>query len=169
MGQPVILEKESEHMDGLEVRIERLEPMRVASVYGFGESPETIAWGKLIAWAKPRGLLDDPEKHRIFGFNNPNPTAASPNYGYEFWIQVEPDVEAEDDVRIIDFNGGLYAVTRCKGAENIGPTWKRLVEWRADSNHKHARHQWLEEHIGPAEADIDADALVLDLYMPIVE
>ena len=47
-------------MSDLEVRIIKLEPMRLASFWGFGESPETIAWEKLISWAKPKGLLENP-------------------------------------------------------------------------------------------------------------
>jgi DNA gyrase inhibitor GyrI len=159
-------DKESE-MSELEVRIVKLEPMRVASVYGFGESPEGEAWEKLVAWAKPKGLLDDLEQHRIFGFNNPNPSPGSPNYGYEFWIVVGPDVEPEGEVRIQGFLGGLYAVTRCQGVDNITETWKQLVKWGADSKYKHASHQWLEEHLGPVDRSLDD--LLLDLYAPIAE
>lgn len=155
-------------MSGLQVRIVKLEPVRVASVHGFGESPEHQAWEKLIAWARPKGLLDDLEKHRIFGFNNPDPSPGSPNYGYEFWIVVDPDVEPEGDVRIVDFGGGLYAVARCEGLGNIGQVWKGLVAWREDSKYRGGSHQWLEEHIGPVDAPQDEDALVLDLYLPIV-
>ena len=155
-------------MSELEVRIVELEPMRVASVHAYSASPEHDAWNKLIAWAKPQGLLDDPETHRIFGFDNPSPSPGSPNYGYEFWIAVGPEVEPEGEVKIKDFSGGLYAVARCKGVENIGPTWKRLVVWGEESKYRHARHQWLEEHIGSADAPQDEEGLVLDLYMPIV-
>ena len=59
-------------MSGLEVRIITLEPMRVASVHAFGASPEEKAFSKLIAWARPRGLTEDPKTHRVFGFNNPD-------------------------------------------------------------------------------------------------
>lgn len=161
-------------MSELEVRIVDLEPMRVASVYGFGESPEEQAWDKLMAWAGPKGLLDNPETHRIFGFNNPNPSPGSPNYGYEFWIIVGPDVEPDDVARIQDFDGGLYAVTRCEvgggdPGEIIPATWKRLVEWLGKSKYKHAKHQWLEEHLVPAGAPINEAGLVLDLYAPIAE
>jgi AraC family transcriptional regulator len=126
-----------------------------------------VAWKKLAAWARPKGLFDDLESHRIFGFNNPSPSAGSPNYGYEFWIQVGPEVQPEGEVTIREFQGGLYAVTRCKGVETITPTWKELVKWLADSRYKRASHQWLEEHIGPA--DVGPDELTLDLYAPIAE
>jgi DNA gyrase inhibitor GyrI len=156
-------------MDEVNVRIVRLEPMRMASVHGFGESPEHQAWAKLIAWAGPKGLLDDLKKHRILGFNNPSPSPGSPNYGYEFWIVVDPDVEPEGDVRIADFQGGLYAVTQCRGIANIGQMWRELVAWREDSKYRAASHQWLEEHLGSVDASQDEEAMVLDLYLPIAE
>ena len=70
-------------MSQLDVRIVKLEPMTVASAYGFGKEPEGIASRKLVAWAKPKGLFDDPAQHPTFGFNNPDPSPGSPNYGYE--------------------------------------------------------------------------------------
>ncbi len=43
----------------MDVRIERLMPLRVASVRVISEAPERDAWEKLRAWAEPRGLLED--------------------------------------------------------------------------------------------------------------
>lgn len=151
--------------EDLDVRIARLEPMRVASFYGFGESPEMEAWGKLVAWAEPRGLLADRAKHRIFGFNNPNPSHGSPNYGYEFWVTVAPDYKPADEVRILAFPGGPYAVTRCLGADHIAETWHRLARWLAEGPHEMGGHQWLEEHL--SRPDGPPDELLLDLYAPI--
>ena len=153
-----------------DMQIETLKPMRVASVWGFGPSPENEAWQKLEAWAKPQGLYGDLENHPIFGFNNPNPSAGSPNYGYELWLQVGPDTLPEGDVRILDFAGGLYAVKRCevpKGQfEQIGETWKALVTWLEDSKYKQGTHQWLEKSIATSSPDLE---FVLDLYLPIAE
>lgn len=161
-------------MKELDVRIVELEAMRVASVYAFGDSPETAAWDKLVAWINRKDLAGQLEDVRIFGFNNPNPSPGSPNYGYEFWITVGPDVEPEEDVRIEEFTGGLYAVTKCevKGEphKTIPETWKQLVQWLVDSKYKHANHQWLEEHIWPpANNPQQIEELILDLYAPIAE
>lgn len=157
-------------MSDLDVQIVKLEPMRVASFWGFGESPETQAWDKLIAWARPRGLLDDPESHRLFGFNNPSPSPGSPNYGYEAWVEVDRDTEPEGEARILGFGGGLYAVMRCEVPKGqfdvIGATWKRLVTWREDSKYKCGTHQWLEESV---RMDVPGLEFVLDLYLPIAE
>ncbi len=152
-------------MNTLDVKIVTLNSMRVASVLGFGPSPEAAAWQKLAAWAGPRGLLAEPDRPRIFGFNNPSPTPASPNYGYEFWIEVGPEVQSDGDVQVQQFDGGLYAVTRCQGVDNITETWKQLVAWLAASPYRQAHHQWLEEHI--RAADIAPEELTLDLYAPI--
>ena len=156
-------------MNKLDVRMVKLEPMRVVSVWGFGEQPEYIAWQKLEDWAKPKGLFNI-EKQNIYGFNNPDPSPGSPNYGYELWIEVGADVQPEGDVRINDFCGGLYAVTRCdvpKGDyEVIGATWKKLVAWREDSPYKFGSHQWLEKSVPVTSPDLE---FALDLYMPLAE
>ena len=153
-------------MNDLTVRIVTLEPLRVASFHGFGPNPEHLAAEKLVAWAGPRGDLTDIAHHRIFGFNNPNPSPGSPNYGYEFWIVVGPEVAPTAEVPIKEFAGGRYAVTRCRGVEGIGATWGRLVAWLSDSQHGHAAHQWLEEHLNPVFPAAE-DELLLDLYAPI--
>ena len=152
------------------VRIVDLEPLRVARFHGFGEEPENIAWQRLEAWAEPKGLLDATEAHRIFGFNNPNPSPGSPNYGYEFWITVAPEETAGEDVEIVEFPGGLYAVAHCEvrgdAYEEIPATWKQLVAWREQSAYRPANHQWLEEHIHISDV---GDVFDLDLYLPIAE
>lgn len=157
-------------MDQLEVRIVRLEAMRVLSFHAFGASPEDAAWKKLEAWAKPRGYLDQPETHRIFGFNNPDPSEGSPNYGYEYWKQVGPEEQGDEQAEIKHFAGGLYAVTRCvvtgEHYEIIGATWHKLIAWQQNSRYKHAHHQWLEEHLFIGKTP---GGFTLDLYMPISE
>ena len=156
-------------MDELDVRISTLEPMRVVSFHAFGPSPELDAAAKLVEWAKPKGFLDEPKKHRIFGFNNPNPSTGTPNYGYEFWIQLEPDTEVEKGVSVKEFEGGLYAVTRSYGIENITATWMKLAEWvENNSKYRYGTQQILEEHVGPFPFEVSED-FTLDLYCSIKE
>lgn len=162
----------AEATDKLAVRIVELPPLRVASVHAYGPEPETAAWAKLTAWAgQGRDYLADPAQHRIFGFNNPNPSAGSPNYGYEFWVVVGPDEQGDaaqgGDVRIVEFPGGLYAVTRVElitaPYDQIPAGWMALNRWLEESRYQMGRHQWLEEHIGIP----GSDRFSLDLYMPI--
>ena len=157
-------------MRDLDVRIITLPPMHVAAFHAFGPGPEMDAWAKLEAWAKPRGYMDKAAARRIFGFNNPDPTPGSPNYGYEFWITVGPEVKEEEGVKIKQFAGGLYAVTICPvrdAWQDIPAAWKKLVAWAESSKYRMARHQWLEEHLtAPGDPSVQ---FVLDLHMPIAE
>ena len=156
-------------MNGPNVHVTKLEPMRVASVYAFGTNPEGEAWNKLVAWAEPKGLLNNIAEHPIFGFNNPNPLSESSRYGYELWIKVTPEIEPEGEIRIIEFMGGLYAVARCEALgepyKNIPSAWQSLVDWCRENNHELGYHNALERFVTSGDRP---DDLVLDLYCPII-
>jgi len=157
-------------MEQLEVSIVTLPPMRVACINGFGESPEGQALEKMKAWAKLSNLYGKP--YRLFGFNNPDPTPGSPNYGYDVWLTLDSTVEVKGEARLLEFPGGLYAVTRCevnKPWEDIPSTWQKMVKWMETSRFHHGRHQWLEEHIGALEVMEANQPFALDLYLPIEE
>jgi DNA gyrase inhibitor GyrI len=153
-------------MDKLEVRIVTLPPMRVISAYGYGANPENMAGKKMGDFLEAKGLLQDfGSKYQSFGFNNPNPSSASPNYGYEIWATLPADIEPEGDLRVAMFPGGKYAVTRFEDLENIGHVWKELVKWREGSPYKPACHQWLEHLLNPLEKD--SKKYVFELYLPV--
>ena len=133
------------------IQIITLPPMRVASAWGFGTQPEDQAWKKMDAWARPKGLLKDSAKARMFGFNNPNPSAGSPNYGYEFCLTITEEVIPEAGIRIKELSAGKYAVIPFEfpavdPGPAIGNAWKNLDTWVADHGYQHGPHQWLEEH-----------------------
>lgn len=156
-------------MEKNDIRIVQLEPLRVARFHGFGPGPEMEAWQKLENWAGPRGLMDYTVAHRIFGFNNPNPAPGSPNYGYEYWITVTPEETAGENVEIVNFPGGLYAVAQClvrDPGSDIPETWQQLVAWRENSPYKAANHQWMEQHLRVGAPGSDFD---LDIYLPIAK
>ncbi len=152
----------------LDVRVVRLHPMRVASVRVVSESPEAEAFGKLRAWAEPKGLLADTEHHPVYGFNNPSPTHNAKEYGYEFWIKVDSDTASEGEIAVRDFVGGLYAVTSCKLADDpkgsVMEVWQQLLAWVHESP-----YQWRETHEleGLRDPNAEGQNLVLDLYLPI--
>jgi len=158
------------------IRLIRLENMRVASLHGFGAEPELQAWQKLVDYAGTRGYLKDLGRHRIFGFNNPDPTPGSPNYGYELWITVDSEGSANGEVEIKEFQGGLYAVARCEASGDpysvIPAAWQQLVAWREQSAYQPGSQQWLEEHL-PAEGKglvtTAGGAWILDLFLPLAE
>ena len=152
-------------MNNLEVKIVQLEPMRVASSLGFGGNPEELAFTQLSEYANRRGLLENGILPITYGFNNPDPSPGSPNYGYEIWLPVSDGIEGEGDISIVEFPGGLYAVTRFQGLEKIGDVWRQLVMWQERSEYGHGRHQWLEKLLNSSENDVEK--LIFELYLPI--
>ncbi|MHA1965785.1 MAG: effector binding domain-containing protein [Candidatus Thorarchaeota archaeon] len=160
----------------IQVEIVQLDPMTVASIQAISKSPEDDAWKKVVAFAEPRGLLKDLKKNPIFGFNNPNPSKGKEEYGYEFWIRINPDMKVEEGAAKKEFSGGLYAVTRCNLTKEstsaflhehgMLESWANLSEWFKSSGYKKGKHQWLEKSVNPKKPDED---LLLDLYLPITK
>jgi DNA gyrase inhibitor GyrI len=151
-----------------DVRVVDLPAMRVASALGYGRHPEDQAAEKLSCFAKKVGLHPDVPGYRAFGFNNPNPSPGSPNYGYECWLVVGADVEAESPIEIKRVPAGKYAVMRCVGLQHIGQRWRALSTWVEDSPYKFPSSggRCLEEFVNPAERD--RTKWVIDLYVEIV-
>ena len=158
-------------MNNQEVRIVSLPPIRVASFHAFSSSPELDAWEKAYAWAKAHDCWQEAPATRIFGFNNPDPSVGSPNYGYEFWVSVGPQVLPDGDLKVIEFSGGMYAVLRCDvygdPGEIIPRTWEKLVKWFESSHYKHGTHQWLEEHL--KFIDLPFEKYEMRLFLPVVK
>lgn len=157
-------------MTELEVRIVNLPPLRVICFNGFGPSPELQAWEKLADWAKVHDLWDKP--HRLFGYNNPDPSPGSPNYGYDAWMTVDASVQAQGEGRFIDFPGGQYAVTTVHAGpqgEGIYETWQQLAAWVEHSPYRpeYCQRLCLEESL-PVKSRVEG-GFVLDLYEPIAE
>ncbi len=156
-------------MNNLDVRIVALPPMRVASINGYGTEPEEQAFDKMKTWTKKHLVPGKP--YRLFGFDSAPQSPGSPNRGYDVWMTVDESVQADDEVSIVDFPGGLYAVTRVEVKnpwEDIPGTWQKLVKWMEASKYRHGQHQWLEEHIGPLEEMGGGQPFTLDLYLPVV-
>jgi effector-binding domain-containing protein len=163
----VTIHGEEDEMSDIEVKIVELEPMLVASAHGFGTSPEEQAWNKILAFAEAKGI--DTGRARFFGFNNPNPSPGSPNYGYEQWMTVGPDVEAEGEITIKEIPARKYAITRCEGLSTIGEDWRRLVLWFEDSPYKRPAHwcECLEELLTPPGTP--EEEFVFNLYLPVAD
>ncbi len=135
-------------MKKIDVKIVKLEPLRMVSIYGFGEHPEDEAHSKLLTWIKDNNITFEPGKSRIFGYNNPNPSAGSTKYGYEFLVSVGYEVETGDNVSLVDFPGGLYAAAYIdiQSGEELPAYWQAINNWCENSEYDFGQHQWLEEH-----------------------
>ena len=142
----------------MNVRLERLETMRVAHTHAFSEQPEEDAWTKMEAWAKHLRLLEESNGTRVFG-RNTYPTDNPEPHGYEFFLTFKPNIKPEGEIDIKEIPGGLYAVLRFRDLNNIGNAWEHLWKWIRESEYEHVDwkksvHGWVngfEERINPLE------------------
>jgi len=154
--------------DELEVQFIRLQPMRVVSFQAISESPENEAWAKLREWAEPKGYFDDLERNPIYGFNNPNPSPGKKEYGYEFWLVVNPDFKS-DEVEVKDVPESFNVVTRCNvedPARDITEAWKKILQWIKKHKIKFAGRCGIEKVIVPSHS---GEGFILDIYIPVEE
>lgn len=154
--------------DELEVQFIRLQPMRVVSFQAISESPENEAWAKLREWAEPKGYFDDLEKNPIYGFNNPDPSPGKKEYGYEFWLVVNPDFKS-DEVEVKDVPESFNVVTRCNvedPARDITEAWKKILQWIKKHKIKFAGRCGIEKVIVPSHS---GEGFILDIYIPVKE
>lgn len=150
----------------LNVRIRTLPGMWVAAFHAKGEAPEEDAWRRLKEWAGPRGLLAEPERHPVFGFTNPPPTAGSRAYGYELWIRVDAPEQAAGAGGCKQFPGGLFAVAACRllGEPDIVTAWRMLWDWTKTSRYPWRSAQELERILNP---EAPAGEMAIELYLPV--
>jgi AraC family transcriptional regulator len=159
-------------MSDLKVDVVNLAPMRVMCFNGFGKSPEDQAYTKASTWMKKNGLWEQRTKHRFFGFDNPTPSPGSPNYGYDVWVTVDESVQAGDGGRVIDFPGGLFAITQIHAGPNgegIFDAWQSLASWVEHSQYtpEFSNRQCLEESPDPFQGSPDGFTIIL--YEPVRE
>ena len=79
------------------ITLVRLTPQPVVRAYAFGPQPEDAACARMAAYLTATGLAADGQTHRLFGYNSPNPSAGSPNYGYEVVLTGVTLHESEGD------------------------------------------------------------------------
>lgn len=134
-------------MNDLEIRIERLETLRVVCVHVLSDNPEEDAGKQIIKWAEARRLHERRLKPRLFG-RNIYPTDNPEPHGYEFFLTVTPDIEPEGGVETSEIAGGLYAVLRFTDLNKIREAWQYLWDWIKESEYEHmgwkkSKHGWV--------------------------
>lgn len=175
-----IMEKQSKIVENLKnVRIVLLPACTVASYHFMGENPEETVGAQMDKFVRQSQLYELKPDARLFGFNHPNPSANSPQYGYEDWVTIPEDMEVPAPLVKKHFAGGLYAAHTIKFGDFH--EWNLLHKWVIDnekytSNYSEQGEEimggCLEEHLnwvyashmGWPENFIDGQ---LDLLLPI--
>ena len=165
--------------------IKELPEMKVAFYRVISRAPEDDCWNHIKSWAETNGVFKQP--YRIFGFNNPSPqdmqkltdkkgneffiNAEHREYGYEFLIQTDVDLPAENSGRGVNFKtikSGKFAVMSIGvGCEehDIEKGWGKFSRLIEEGGYK-PTGRWFEEHL---EYDLTGQNknFRMDLYIEI--
>jgi AraC family transcriptional regulator len=126
-----ISKMEKAALPAVEVAVKRLEPMRVAYVRHVGPYDQVgAAWGKLMMWAGPKGLLGP---HTVsLGISHDDPEITPPDrLRYDAAIVVPPSTAGAGEVAIQELPGGEYAVAIHRGPyDRLSQTYAALFgQW----------------------------------------
>ena len=115
----------------LAVRLERVGPLRLAFVRHIGPYDEVgIAWGKLMSWAGPRGLIG-PGMQMLGIVHDDYEITPPETLRYDAALPVDATVQPSGDLGIQDLPAGEYAVATHRGPYfKLSETYSRLAgEW----------------------------------------
>jgi AraC family transcriptional regulator len=152
----------------MEVRIERVEPLRVAFVRHVGPYGEVeTAWERLCMRLGKDGLLGPGT--RFIGICYDDPEVTPPEkIRYDACVTVDSDFAAEDDVGVQTIGGGEYAVTTHVGPyEMLGQTYAKLLgQWLPRSGRELRSEPSLEFYLNAPEST-DPQDLITDIFAPL--
>jgi len=152
----------------MDVRIENIEPMRVASVRHVGPYIECDpAWQKLCAWAGPKGLFGPGVKMIGISYDDPEVTAPE-KIRYDACITVDDTVEPEGDINVQVIPGGEYAVATHRGPyTKLIETYGKLYgEWAPQSGRVVKPAPCFEIYRNDPEST-PPEELITDVYIPL--
>lgn len=160
------------------IKIVELPACRVISFHvRESRAPEQDAIEQMSQWAIGREIFENPSTFHIFGFNNPIPSDTELR-GYEVWITIPDGYDVGTDVIEKRFEGGLYAVMRIRGADNIGAAARRLFQWVKESSvyefgypkdydFEKGPSLELEQIISPPKTRVGN--ILIDYYLPVID
>lgn len=152
----------------MDVRIEKLEPKRVAFVRNVGPYQDAEnAWQKLMGWAGPRGLVG--LGVTCIGIGHDDPEVTPPDKTrYDACISVDENIEGEGEVGVQEISGGNYAIVRHKGPyEKLAQTYCALLgKWLPGSGHEIRDAPPFEVYVNSPQ-DTVPEELITDVHIAI--
>jgi AraC family transcriptional regulator len=152
----------------LEVRIESIEPMRVAFIRHVGCYEEIgTTWERFMQWAARKGMLRPGQI--ALGIVHDDPVVTpSDRIRYDACLVVCEDFQGSGDVGVQQISGGEYAIITHKGPhERLGETYDRFFgTWVPDSG-RELRWEPAFEVYRNSPQDTRPDDLLTYIYVPL--
>jgi len=152
----------------MDVKIEKIEPMRVAFVRHVGPYVECDkAWRTLCGWAEKEGLFANMPKFIGICYDDPQVTPKD-KIRYDACFTVNDDIEATGEIGIQNISGGEYAVTTHKGPyTGLEQTYGKLMgQWLPGSGREFREEPSFEVYLNSPDHTPPED-LLTDIYLPL--
>ncbi|UCG86067.1 MAG: AraC family transcriptional regulator [Gemmatimonadota bacterium] len=152
----------------MEVKIERLGPMRVAFIRHIGPYDQCGgAWEKLCAHLGKKGLLGPDTAYIGLCHDDPDVTPAN-KVRYDACCTVSDDFAPQGEVGVTVIDGGDYARTTHFGPfDKLNETYARLMgEWLPRSGRECRSAPCLEFYLTDPE-NTDPEDYITDIYAPL--
>jgi AraC family transcriptional regulator len=150
------------------VEIKTLPPQRVVFLRHTGPYDQAGAtWGKLSAWAGPRGLFGPAT--RFIGVSYDDPQITPPEkLRYDAAITVSRPVQPEGEVGVMELAGGEYATLMHKGPyETLGRAYQALLGgWLPQSGRELRDAPCFEVYVNSPQSTRPEDLLTL-IHVPV--
>jgi len=155
----------------MDVKIEQMEPQRVAYVHHVGPYRECgKAWEKVCLHLGPQGLLAGAT---FIGLSYDDPEVTQPEQlRYDACVTVDddyqPDGDAASEIKVQTVPGGTYAVTTHQGPyDHLSDTYARLCgQWLPASGRRAREQPCFEVYLNDPEGT-EPDELLTDIYLPL--
>lgn len=155
-------------VNAMEVKIKKLEPMRVAFMRHTGPYSECGAtWDRFVPRLGMLGLLGGDTL--FLGLCHDDPEVTPPEkIRYDACVTVDEKFVPEDDLGVQVIPGGEFAVTTHIGPyEKLGDTWAKLMgQWLPRSGRELRSSPCLEIYLTDPE-NTDPEDLITDLHAPL--
>lgn len=152
----------------MEVRIERVEPLRVAFVRHVGPyGGVNVAWERLCMQLGKDGRLGPGTQFIGICYDDPEVTPPE-KIRYDACVTVDRNFTPENDIGVQTVGGGEYAVTTHFGPyHRLNETYARLLgQWLPRSGRELRSEPSLEFYLNAPEST-DPEDLITDIYAPL--
>jgi AraC family transcriptional regulator len=154
--------------DPMDVKVEKLEPTRVAFVRHIGPYNECgRAWDRLCAHLGKQGLLGPDTRFIGLCYDDPDVTPAD-KIRYDACATIGGDFEPVGEIGVQEIAGGEYARTTHFGPyDKLSETYANLFgQWLPHSGRECRSAPCLEFYLTDPE-NTDPEDLVTDIYVPL--
>jgi len=150
------------------IEIKELPELHFASVTHIGVDNIDKAFQRIITWAIPKGLMQNPKTRLARIFHDSFKITAADKVRMSISILTEPPISVEKDIHKTTTKAGKYIVGRFEITPiDFEKAWSSLFIWMHDNGYKKAEGNPFEIYQNDMREHPEGKAIV-DFYIPVV-